>query len=158
MSSELHVARALLAQSDAWLMFCEVPLTTGAFFRLVRARRHVQADAKVWQAAAMKIELPSEDAEGSLGEVAIAIPNVSRLPMAYVEVSGELLGQTVTLQLAHESNGFAFEPGLRWTHVITRARANEKVIHFTAGHEASTMRVPSRVFDRTNFPQLLPAG
>lgn len=156
MSTPLHVARHLLAQGQAWLLFIEIPLFSGGSFRLVRNTRHVQANGYIWQAASMVIDLPAEEADGSLGSLAISVPNVSRLPISYVEVSDELLGAEMTCQLAHEGNMATFEPGLSWRHLITTAVATEQALRIESQHPAAITRVPSRIFDRTVFRQLLP--
>lgn len=158
MSSPLQIARRVLFQDKAWLFFVEIPAPGGAFFRLVRSSRHTEADGKVWQAASIEIGLPAEDAEGSLGELSLAVPNVSRLPITYVEVDGYPLGRTLTVWLQHESSLSAFEPSLSWSHVVLRARADERALVLDCGHPAEVQRVPSRRFDRVRFPQLLPVG
>lgn len=157
MSATLQLARRILEQEKAWLFFLEIPAPAG-FFRLVKSVRHVVADGKTWQAASIEIEPPPEDAEGSLGELVVRVPNVSRVPIAYVEVDGAILGQTLTVWLQHESSLSAFEPSLSWSHVVIAARATEQTLQLSCGHPAEIARVPSRRFERAAFPQLLPAG
>ncbi len=157
LSSILQIARRVLHQDKAWLFFVECPAPIG-FFRLVKASRHVVADGKTWQAASIEIGLPAEDAEGSLGTLTIGVPNVSRLPITYLEVDGFPLGETVTVYLQHESNLEIFEPALSWSHTVLRAKANETLLELDCGHPAEIQRVPSRRFDRQRFPQLLPVG
>lgn len=159
LTSPLQVARHVLMHDKAWLLFVEVPSKTGGnFYRLVRNTRHVAADGKTWQAAAMSIELPEENAEGDLGEVAFTLPNVSRIPMALVEVDGEFLGQTLTCWLQHEANLATFVAGLSWTALVLSCEASEKVIRFRCGHPSAGLRMPTQRFDRARFPQLLPTG
>jgi hypothetical protein len=146
-----------MAQNLGFTMFVEIPSTGGGYFRLVRGNRHVSADGKVWQAAGMEISIPEESAEGSLGELSLGVSNVSRVPLAMVE-TGDILGQTFTLWLQHQSNFAAFVPGLSWTHVAVRAVASDKALVVTCGHPAGLLKVPFPVFDRTRFRQLLPQG
>lgn len=157
LSSPLHVARHVLEGLEGWLLFVEVELEAGSF-RLVRDTRHREADGKVWQRAAIEIELPGEDAEGSLGSLTFSIPNVSRVPLAYVEAADEVLGRPVTVYLQHESSLDEFEPALSWRHVIVDFRATELVATFEAGHTSTGVRVPGRRFTRADFPQLLPTA
>lgn len=158
MSSALQIARRVLQQDKAWLFFVELEAAPGSFFRLVKSRRATEADGKVWQPASIEIELPGEDADGSLGELAITLPNVSRVPMAYVEVDHLILGADVTVYLQHEQSLAAFEPSLSWEHVVLSARATERSMRLQCGHPAEIHRVPRVRFERGTFPQLLPAG
>lgn len=160
LTSPLQVARHVLASSTAWLLFVEIPRTSGAgggTFRLVRASKHVTANGHIWQACPMEIVLPEEDAEGTLGAATIRLPNVSRLPMAYLE-SGELLGQIATVWLQHESSLTTFVPALSWKNLVVRGKARERGASLECGHPAQTQRLPSRIFDRDRFPQLLPSA
>ncbi len=156
-SSPLHVARHVLEGLEGWLLFVEVELGTGSF-RLVRDTQHREGDGKVWQRAAIEIDLPPEDADGSLGTLTFSIPNVSRVPLAYVEASDEILGRPVTVYLQHESALDTFEPALSWRHTIVDFRATELVATFEAGHSAEQVRVPGPLFTRVDFPQLLPTA
>jgi hypothetical protein len=164
LTSELHVARHLLWQNRAWLWFIEIPIgpaTEGGpdrVFRLVRNTRHVEAAGVVWQACELEIELPSDDGQGALGEVVLRVPNVSRLPIAYVESEGELLGRQITVCLAHEAYLSSFIPDLCWTHDILRATATPRTMSIVAAHPVTGVRLPSRLCTRQVFPQLLPSG
>ncbi len=146
----------------AWLLFVEVASKSvpGSYFRLVNNTRNMIANGKTWQATSMKIELPEENDEGSLGQLKIAVPNVERLAMAYVEEVDDLIDQPATVILAHEgtlgATDFAGSP--RWQHVITDVTADEQVAVFTCGHPAGVRIAPGPVFDRRNFPQLLPSA
>jgi hypothetical protein len=155
-TSPLQIARNILAQGKGFFLFVEVPSVSGGFFRLVRNNRPLSADGKVWQAAEMGITIPEETADGSLGQLAITIPNVSRVPLALIE-SGDILGQDLTLWLQHENTFSAFVPGLSWQHRAVKASGNERIA-ITCGHPAGLLRVPFPVYDRTEFPQLLPGG
>lgn len=154
-ASPLLVASRLLASDQAWLLFVEVPSVAGGSYRLVRASRHLIADGKTWQAAAIEFVLPGENSDGDLGGLSIAIPNASRIPLALVERSNELLGQDITVQLAHEGHLGSFDAGLSWRHRITKVQATESVLRVSSEHPAVKARVPRRVFDRRIFPQLL---
>lgn len=156
--SALHVARSALAQSQGWLLFVEIPRKAGGDYRLVQDNRHRSGDGKVWQAASIEVELPEETSEGTLGELVLTIPNISRLPMAAVELDDELLGQTVTAWLQHESSLDEFTDGLSWVHTVLRCRADESVVRLECGHPAAVLRIPGVRFTRENFPQLLPQG
>lgn len=157
LSSPLHVARHLLMSDKAWLLFVEAPRVAGGFWRLVRNNRNLSANGAKWHAAEMSIELPAEDAEGSLGRASVTISNVSRLPMAAIEGS-ELLGQMVTFYLQHEANLATFDPSLGWSQLILSADVTERAARLECGHPAQVARVPSRVFTRKDFPGLLPVG
>jgi hypothetical protein len=161
-SGQLHVARQLLMQNKAWLLFVEIPLRTGAYFRLVRSIRHVQADGKIWQACAIAFEAPSEDAAGSLGRLVLGVPNVSRMPMAYVEIddeSGEpeILGAAITCWLGHETRlGVGeLEDGLSWRHTVLAVDADAQTLRVECGHPAAFEQGPRARFDRLKFPQML---
>lgn len=155
----LHVARHVLCRGDAWLLFCEIPLRDGVrFFRLVAAAKHVAADGKVWQAAGFRIDLPAEDGEGSLGTLTLRIPNVSRVPLAYVEAEDEVLGQTLTVWLQHEGSLAEFAPALSWRHRVLRVIATEAELRVECGHPLEIVRAPMRRFTRKEFPGLLPQG
>lgn len=153
-TNPLHVARRMLATDEAWLLFVEVQLAT-SYFRMVRDTRHREANGHWWQRATIDIELPSEDATGSLGQLVIAIPNVSQIALSYVEVEDELLGRNITAWLAHESDLSTFEPSLSWRHRILSFECDELVGRFACGHSAELMRIPGPLFDRVKFPQLL---
>lgn len=158
LSNPLHVARHILSTTQGWLLFVEVALAPPTVFRLVRDTQHREANGFKWQRAAIEIELPAEDSEGTLGELVVAIPNVSQLALAYVEVNDELLGRTITAQLAHESSLGTFEPSLKWTHRILDFECDELVARFRCGHSAELVRCPGPLFNRTDFPQLLPSA
>jgi hypothetical protein len=155
-TSPIQVARLALMQDRAWLLFVEVPTKSGGFFRIVRSKRHQVQDGKLWQACELGVELPEEDAQGTLGEMELTIPNVSRLPMSYLEIDGELLGQRVSVWLALE--GQPFSPAGKWEHVALSGSARERTVRIRCGHPAESSQVPTRRFDRQNFPSLLPAG
>lgn len=157
LTSPLHVARHVLMSDKAWLLFVEVPRVGGGFWRLVRNNRNLVANGAKWHAADMAIELPAEDAEGTLGRASVTISNVSRLPMAAVEGS-DLLGQTATFWLQHEASLATFDPSLGWKQLILAADATEQLMRLECGHPAQLARVPSRVYTRTDFPGLLPVG
>ncbi len=159
-SGSLQVARHTLMSDKAWLLFVEIPTKTGKFFRLVRSSRHIHAGGLVWQACSIEIELPAEDVAGSLGRLMIAVPNVSRLPMAYIDQDdadgeGEILGATITCRLAHESSLATFDPGLVWEHVALAADATPLVMQLDCGHPAAVGKGPRMRYDRIRFPQML---
>lgn len=158
MSTMLQVIRHVLHTDKAWIFLIEIPRKAGGFYRLARSSRHVTFGGKVWQAAAIEITLPDEAGDGSLGEGSISIPNVSRLPLATVEVDNELLGQDVTLYLVNEAETASLPEGLKFTLKGKAVTANEQVLTLECGHPAQLQRVPSRMFDRTRFKQLRPTG
>ncbi len=158
LSTPLHIARHVLLSDAAWLLFVEAPLKSGGFIRLVRNSRHLAAGGRKWQACSIEIELPESSAEGALGELRITLPNVSRLPMLYLEAANELLGQTFTCWLAHERSLEAFSSALAFAHTALRATMNERVATIVCGHPAQNKRTPAAVYDRRVYPQLLPGG
>jgi len=165
LTSALQVARHLIESKDPWLLFVEVESKSrpGSFFRLVNNTRNIEADGKRWMATTMKIELPEESGEGTLGQLRIAIPNISRIPMAFVE-GGEgeddLIDQPVTVTLAYAANldsvNFAGSPS--WRHVITEAVCDEQTAVFVCGHPAGIRMAPGPTYDRVSYPQLLPSA
>lgn len=158
LTTPLHVARHILMTDKAFLLFVEIPRVAGGFYRLVRNTVHVAANGVNWQACAMDIVLPEEDAEGTLGSSRLVLPNVSRIPMAAVERDGELIGQIASVWLQHTDTLPAFVPSLRWTSKVLAAVATEKVMQLECGHPAGIYDVPSRRFNRRDFPQMLPLG
>lgn len=158
LTNPLQIARLALRDEHAWLFFVEIPTTSGGFYRLVRNSEHVDGNGFRWQAASIDVDLPAEDDSGTLGEMTLSIPNVSRVPMALVETAGELLGQTVTCWVQTTGNVEAFDDAASWQHVITSVEADEKSLRCTGGHPAADQRVPSQLIDRTRFPGLRSVG
>lgn len=159
LTSPLHIARHWLMRDRAWLLFVEIPASNGGFFRLVRNGVTVNGDEKVWQPASIEIELPGEEAEGALGQLKLSIPNVSRLPVAYLELGeGELIGFTATCWLQHEENLDVFDPALSWEQLILAAEGDEGRLTVECGHPASVEQGPGHVFTRREFPQLQAQG
>jgi hypothetical protein len=157
----LEVARQVLQSDRAWLFFVEIPVKSppgpaSSFFRMVGNGRHMRANGVLWQAATLSIELPAEDLDGSLGSLRVSVPNVSRLPMAYLEADDYLLGQPLTVYLQNESSMDVFVPALSWTHRILRGKATERRMTIECGHPAEVEQVPMGVYDRFKFPGLLP--
>lgn len=157
-SSALQVARNVLHSSDAFLFCVEVPCVAGGFYRLVKNSRHLTVGSKTFSAASIEINIPDEVSDGSLSEGSITIPNVSRLPMAAVEIDGELRGQTITWWLVSTADVSALPAGLSWRQTILTAIATERTMTLECGHAANIRKVPGRIFDRTKFRQLLPVG
>ena len=155
--STLQIARQVMQSSSAWLLFVEIDADVGKF-RMVNNAQHLEANGFRWQAADISIELPIEDAEGGLGELAIAIPNVSRIPIFYVDSEDDILGKSITIYLQLEGNLDSFEEELSWTHVCLSAEVSERTARFRCGHAAQNQRVPGPLFDRVAFPQLLASG
>lgn len=163
LTSPLHVARHVLNTQAGWYLFVEIPTADGlSAFRLTNNNTHTVYGAFVWTAASLSIDLPDESIDGSLGSGSISISNVSRIPMALVEQAangsqfGELLGQTVTIYLAPESALQTINRSASWSLLITDVVADAKVLKIDAGPPPESMRVPSQIYDRTRFPQLLP--
>lgn len=148
----------LLTQAKGWFMFVEIARLDGDFHRLVANPRHIVANGYTWQASGIRVDLPEESGDGELGEMLLSVSNVSRLPMAAVEVDDELLGCRVRVWLAHEDSFAAFSPGLMWEHIGLKVSATEKALTLACGHPAAVQRVPSRRYTRGGFPQLLPQG
>lgn len=143
-------------------MFVEIPTRAGGFYRLVKNNTHVPFNGLVWTATSMSIELPEENQDGRVAGVQIAIPNVSRIPLALVDQPagdsqfGELLGQLMTCYLANESHLASATNAVTWRSRITDITATAEVLSVSAGAPDGVARVPSRVYDREQFPQLLP--
>jgi len=150
--SPLHVARHILETDKAWLFFVKIELA-GSTIRLVKSRRHIQADGVVWQASSVLIDLPSEDGSGALGEMVISVPNVSRLPISYVEAQGELLGRDVTAYLQHESSLDVFVDALSWRNRILSCEITAAQANFRCEPASGLHKIPSVVFNRNVSPQ-----
>ena len=158
LTNPLQIARLALRDDSAWLMFVEVPTLSGGYFRLVRNSEHVDANGVRWQAASIEVELPEEDDAGTLGELALSIPNVSQIPLALVQNDGELLGQTVTCWVQTTSALDTFDDAASWQHVVRSVEADERTLRCTCGHPAQDLRVPSRLITRAEFPGLRSVG
>ena len=156
-SAPLRIAAGVLRQDEGWLTFVEIPISAGTV-RLVQSERNTLANGFAWQACSLGVEFPTEEASGSLGRMVLVVPNISRIPMAYVEVDDELLGASVTVYKAHESSLAVFEPALSWSHTIIDCEMTEGVARFNCAHSAELFRAPGPLFDRTDFPQLLRSG
>ncbi|MEO1277594.1 MAG: hypothetical protein AAFV77_01375 [Planctomycetota bacterium] len=158
LTNHLHLARLALRDEHAWLMFVEIPTSSGGFFRLVRDSQHRDANGVRWQAASIDVELPEEDDSGTLGELMLSIPNVSQIPLALVQNQGELLGKTVTCWVQTTSALDTFDDAASWQHVVRSVEADERTLRCTCGHPAQDLRVPSRLITRSQFPGLRSVG
>lgn len=158
LSAQIEQARRLIHGDQAWVWLVEIEsVEPGKHFRLAGAGAHITAAEKLWQACSLDVSPPAESGDGSIGEATITLPNVSRLPIAFVE-DGDLLGRPITLTLAHES---AFEDLVgcpSWRLLVLRCRIDAMAAVFECGAPAEVERIPSRVMDRRAFPQLLPTG
>lgn len=154
-SNPLQVARFALMSDKAWLLYVLIPRRSGGEYRLVRSMRHQRASNKLWLASSIEIQVPDEDSEGTLGQLTLAVPNVSRIPMQLLEEK-EILGQTITCWLCIE--GQDLSAILSWQHTALKALAREPAVQVTCGHAAENQQVPSLRYNRVNFPQLLPQG
>jgi hypothetical protein len=154
----VQVGRQVLAQAGAWLTFVEIPLKSMGTLRVVDDTRARLAAGKWWQACPIKVpEFRSQSTEGSLSQLTITLPNVSRTAAAFLE-AGELQGRTLSMWLQMEewvdrSGGTEdFVEALAERHTILSAQMDEKSVTLTCGHPASQGRVPRRVFDKTVAP------
>lgn len=118
-----------------------------------------ETDAGVYQAIAMKISLPDEAAEGDLGELVIEIPNVGRLPQLLVDQEDRVVDQpaTVYMCLAGENDTMSTALELAYPVTVLRADISPMSVRLTCGHTLIGAQVPSRSYDRDDFPALLPA-
>lgn len=158
LSAQIEQARRLIHSDQAWIWLVEIEsVDSGKYFRLAGAGTHITADGKLWQACSLDVQPPSESGDGSSGEGSITIPNVSRLPIAFVE-DGDLLGQPLTLTLAHESVFGDLVGCPSWRLKVLRSRIDAAAAIFEVGSPGEVERIPSRVMDRRAFPQLLPTG
>lgn len=148
----LHAARKALSDSAGWVWFIQIGRKGGGFYRLASTTRAVRAGpgGGVWYQGAgpgaLGVTPPAESADGAAGELTITIPTVSRSAVAEFE-QRLILGQTLTIQAAHESDLVNLPEGLRWSLTITKAAAAERGVKITAGHPLTFLRVPRRVFD-----------
>lgn len=158
LSAQIEAARRLMHTDQAWIWLVEIEsVESGKHFRLAGVGTHVTAASKVWQACSLRIEPPSESDDGAIGEASVTVPNVSRLPLAFVE-EGDLLGQPIRIYLAHESHLSTLTGVVSWETRILRARIDAKAAIFECGSPAEVEQIPSRVMDRRAFPQLLSTG
>lgn len=132
-------------------------------FRLARSKEHIVAGGFVWQACSMpELSLPGENSDGALGQTVVTIGDVSRTAAAYVELddadgSGYLFGRPLSVYLVSEAdldNPLAIVSGAP----IVSARVTERGVRVTAGVGAEFMAVPYPVYERSDFPQLVPGG
>lgn len=154
LTTPLHVARHLVATDQAWLLLVEVDTGSG-FFRLVHGRAHATVAGLSYQAAAIGVETPEQDGEGTLGEAVLTVPNVARIAGAFVEsdaATHPLLGRTLVVRLAHESDLSTAVEVCR--HTIVKCEVTAMEVRITAGHPAALLRVPQGVVDRRTFPGL----
>lgn len=158
LANPLHIARQVLRQEHGWLLFLELELGSGKYIRLVRNEQHLQADGRTWQACQLTLELPGEDAEGSMGELIFTVPNVAREALRLVEVECVLLGRTATAWLQHAGHLEAFEPALSWQHIVLDAELTEPAARFRCGHASELHKVPGPIIDRVRFPGVLPGA
>ncbi len=163
LSGPLQIARQIIASNKAWLFFVQIPIKSPpgpatSFFRLVANPRHTRGNGKMWQAASVKIDVPAEELDGSLGSLRVELPNTSRLPMAYLEADDYLLGQDITVYLQHEGSLATFEESLSWRHTILRGVANERTLSLECGHPADVAQMPMGVYTRRDYPGLLPSA
>lgn len=163
-SPALYVLRSRLAHAEGWRTFVEIEsVVPGRYFRLVDDNRHLHADAKLWQACGLDVTLPEMSVEGTLGELTVSIPNISRLPLAYAEAENDIIGCKVTAWVAHSANLATFAGGnaFDFRHVCTAVRASEERFEITCRHLAAGgvggRKVPHRRYDRRAFPQLVGA-
>jgi hypothetical protein len=154
--------------SDAALVWLvEIRCGAGAggngVFRLAKSREHVSAGGHVWQAASIpELLLPGESGDGSLGQTVVTIGDVSRIAAAYVELdagdgSGWIFGRPLSVYLVSEAD-LANPVAVIKDAPIVRATVGERSVRLTAGVGIEGMVVPWPVYDRANFPQLLPSG
>lgn len=156
LTSSIAAARNALWGAGAWVWLVEIASVTGGFFRLCSGREHVTAGGKVYQAGIAEVSIPAEDVESPVGEATIVVPNVDRVPFAYVDTLGDLLGQPATIRIAHTEDLDNLAAGLVWRFKVLRARANALRLELTVGHAAEIESVPSVRFNRRDFPQLRP--
>lgn len=163
--TSLMQIRALLADEGCWFFFVEIARKAGGSFRLVDHAQHVRANGVWWQACKIEITGPSEKADGTMPQFTLTIPNVSRLPLAELELNDELLGQRVTLAYHHQNStgeGAAgeepFVPGLTWSFDVLKATANMRSLTLNAGQPGNLRKVPGLRINANNFPQVLKRG
>lgn len=154
--TSLSVAVNRLLDSGAFLAFVQVPCKTrSGFFRFVRNNRNVHAGGFDWVAAAMSIQWPEQDSLGTLGTLGLTISNVSRRPLAEVEINGELIGQVATVFLTHtDCLDDLMTLSLRLRHRVTNVTANEAALKATCAHEATGLVFPAGTITRAVFPGL----
>lgn len=152
LSTPIAAALHLVSQDQAFLLFAEISRPSGEPYRLVRASRHVVAGGETWQACRFEFEPAEETADGDLSAFKIGVPNISRILFDAVE-SGNVLGQSVTIFLGHESD--LADLTTLVSGEIELATVREKAGVLTCGEVGKSMRVPARIIDRATFPQVV---
>ena len=169
LTSPLQIARHLLYTNAAWLWFFELPLRDGTVARVVKNTGNLFANGKVWQAAALSVEIPPETSDGALGQITVKVPNVARIlvgwaddggfpPVAGEEGPGLILGQVARVWLQLSSSLETFDPAMSFEAQVLNVSCTADVGELTLGDASQTVRVPAGVWDRTIAPQLLPSG
>ncbi len=153
--SILNVARHVLHTDQAWVLLVEIPRRAGGYYRLARSSQHVVTTRGTFQAATIEIEVPREDGKSTLADGSITLPNVSRIPLAAIEVEDELRGVTARVWLVNQAYLPNLPEGISWSLLIKSATANERTVKLTCGHPSEIGTVPRRRYSRTDFPQLL---
>ena len=153
-SSAFYAARRLLNFDAGWLTFVEIQLASGNYVRLVENPQHLRANGVNWQACDMKVQLPLEDIDGTLGNVLITVPNVSREVLRLVEVD-ELLGRPLVAWIANAKLLDSFDAAFSWSHVTLDATASEKTATVQCGHPAEQLIAPGPTYRRSRFRQLV---
>lgn len=155
-TNAIRAAAHLVDTDQAWLWLAEISSKTpGKYFRLTSVSKAVTVASKVFQSGLVRVEVPGEELEGELGDAKLVVPAVGGVAMAYVESEGDLIGQSVTLTLAHESDLSTLATGVAWSMTILDAEYRAPLLSAACGHRAVFQRIPGPVFDRVRFPQLV---
>lgn len=167
--AQFELARRLLMSADPWLAFVAIGRRDGGAYRLVSSAEHRLArvgDAGViqfWQASSITVEIPALDGDGSLPRLSIALPNVSRLPGALIEIDddsgrGDILGQTVSVWLAPVPRGAAgpviLDPAASFAALAVASLIRPRTVSVECDHPSTAERLPRGVFDRVTVPAL----
>ena len=157
----LHALRKILHSGQGWLLFVRIELDDGNQIRLVRDVKHRQlGGANIWwQACEIGLDALEEDVGGGAPRMSVTIPNVSRVPLTALELTGEPLGRKLSLILAHETETAdpwpAINPQLTWTMRIATAGVDALACTLESGNNAGLRDVPGPVFSRQRFASLI---
>lgn len=157
MDHPLHIARRALHRADGWCMFVQVALRNGTFVRLVEDDKHRLLDGVWWQRAAFKLDGIVDAVASEAPRLSFNISNVSRVPLAYVELYGEVLGCVLSVAYVHDDET-EINPTRLWRHRVTLAVFDYVTARFECGHRAGDVDVPGRIYTRENTPSIPPSA
>ncbi len=157
----LQVLRKVLHSDQGWLLFVRIELADGKQVRLVRDTVHRQlgGENQWWQACSLSLDSLDEEVGGAAPRMSVTVPNVSRLPLTMLELTGEPLGRKMSVILAHETETQDPWPAISsqrtWTMRIATAGVDALACTLESASNAGLRDVPGPVFSRERFGALI---